>query len=158
MGLLVSREREAMGKLLGIARKASKRAPMEEIDAAQVSEAAGLEGDYRGKPGHRQVTVLAREAWQAVCGELGEALPWTLRRANLLVEGVHLPQRPGDRLRVGGLLLEVTGECDPCTRMDEQRDGLTEALRPDWRGGVTCQVVEGGAIAIGDIAELIDGA
>jgi MOSC domain-containing protein YiiM len=158
MGLLVSREREAMGTLLGIARKSGKRAPMEEIDAAQASEAAGIEGDYRGKPGDRQVTVLAREAWQAVCHELGEVLPWTLRRANLLVEGVNLPQRPGARLRVGGMLLEVTGECDPCTRMDEQRDGLTEALRPEWRGGVTCRVVEGGAISVGDPAELLDGA
>ena len=28
--------------------------------------------------------------------------------------------------------------------------GLTAALAPDWRGGVTCQVIEAGAVRVGD--------
>ena len=28
--------------------------------------------------------------------------------------------------------------------------GLQDALAPEWRGGVTCTVVQGGAIKIGD--------
>jgi hypothetical protein len=28
--------------------------------------------------------------------------------------------------------------------------GLREALSPDWRGGVTCKVLSGGSVEIGD--------
>ena len=146
-----------MGKLLGIAWKAESRAPMEEATAANVSGDAGVEGDHRGRRERRQVTVLAREGWQRACDELGTALPWTLRRANLLVEGIALAQSTGTRLSIGDMVLEVTGECGPCTRMDEQHHGLTAALQPDWRGGVTCRVVSGGRIAVGDAVEALRG-
>ena len=105
-----------------------------------------------GRRGDRQVTMLAREDWQKACGLLGATLPWTLRRANLLVEGIALAESAGTRVRIGDLVLEVTGECGPCTRMDEQHEGLTAVLQPEWRGGVTCRVVSGGRIAVGDAA------
>ena len=35
--------------------------------------------------------------------------------------------------------LEVTGETDPCERMEEIQPGLFQALAPGWRGGVTCR-------------------
>jgi MOSC domain-containing protein YiiM len=34
--------------------------------------------------------------------------------------------------------------------MDEQCPGLKRALQPDWRGGVSCTVLQGGAVALGD--------
>ena len=34
--------------------------------------------------------------------------------------------------------------------MDEAYPGLLKALYPEWRGGVTCRVLSGGAIATGD--------
>jgi MOSC domain-containing protein YiiM len=34
--------------------------------------------------------------------------------------------------------------------MDEARAGLMRALYPEWGGGVTCRVLEGGLVAIGD--------
>ncbi len=142
------------GRLIGIARRARPRAPMETLDATSVSTAAGVAGDIRGKPGKRQVTVLALEGFRDALADLGLspglAAPWTLRRANLLVEGIALPRQAGARLRIGDLVLEVTGETDPCRRMDEQLPGLTAALGPDWRGGVTCRVIAGAGIALGD--------
>jgi MOSC domain-containing protein YiiM len=35
-------------------------------------------------------------------------------------------------------------------RMEEAYPGLLKALYPEWRGGVTCRVLSGGAIATGD--------
>ena len=139
-----------MGELIGIARHAKSRAPVESLETVRVTAEDGLEGDCRGRMRDRQVTVLAAEAWQAACGELGGEPPWTLRRANLLVSGVALPQEAGARLSVGGLRLEVTQECAPCSRMDEQHAGLTAALQPDWRGGVTCRVLNDATITLGD--------
>jgi MOSC domain-containing protein YiiM len=57
-------------------------------------------------------------------------------------------------VRVGPVVLEVTYPTTPCKRMDEARAGLLRALYPDWRGGITCRVVEGGAIALGDAVDV----
>ncbi len=140
-----------MSELTGIAIRPKARAPMETLDTCLVTPERGLTGDARGRPGKRQVTVLTEEAWQQACAQLGQNLPWTIRRANLLVRGIDLgPHRVGSLLRVGELLLRITGETDPCHRMDEAAPGLKDALAPHWRGGVCCQVIRGGAIAIGD--------
>jgi len=34
--------------------------------------------------------------------------------------------------------------------MDAQHSGLKAALTPDWRGGVSCMVAEGGQVGVGD--------
>ena len=116
----------------------------------RVSVACGVEGDFRGKPGRRQVTVLAREAWEAACADVGRELGWTTRRANLLVEGVELTGTAGQQLRIGALVLVVTEECDPCRNMDRAFPGLRKALGPDWRGGVCCRVEHEALVTVGD--------
>ena len=83
------------------------------------------------------------------------ACPGPSRRANLLVEGVELPRAKGGILRIGAVRLEVTGQTYPCVRMEEARPGLLKALAKDWRGGVTCRVLSGGQIALGDAVEVL---
>jgi MOSC domain-containing protein YiiM len=139
-----------MGRLVGIARREKKRAEMEILDFAEISELTGVANDFRGKPGKRQVTIISAEAWGAACADLGQELPWTTRRSNLLVEDIALPRRTGDVIEVGSVRLLVTMEVDPCSRMEEQAEGLRQALAPDWRGGVACTVLKGGSVRIGD--------
>jgi len=144
-----------MGKLAGIARRDAKRAPMQTLEEADITTASGVAGDFRGKPGKRQVTVISARAWRAVCRDLGQDLPWTMRRSNLLVDCMDLPQRAGDILTIGEARLQVTMEADPCSRMDEQHDGLRAALASEWRGGVACTVLADGHVAIGDEVSLL---
>ncbi len=126
-------------------------------DEATVGTDSGVAADSRGRPGNRQVTVLAEEDWDRACAEAGADLPWHARRANLLVRGLALADTGGRRLRIGEqVVLQVTGELEPCSRMDEAHEGLREALVPDWRGGLTCRVVSGGRIATGDSVRLED--
>ncbi|MDX1482101.1 MAG: MOSC domain-containing protein [Woeseiaceae bacterium] len=147
-----------MGRLIGIARRDRKRGPMQELTSADVVTSAGVAEDFRGRPGQRQVTVISAEDWRAACRDVDADLPWTTRRANLLVEDVDLPQEAGRILRIGETRLEITMETDPCSRMDEQHDGLTAALTPDWRGGVCCRVIDGGSVRIGDPVSVEAGA
>jgi MOSC domain-containing protein YiiM len=128
---------------------------MEVIEAAEVTLEGGVAGDYRGglkgKPYKRQVTLIERGDWDAAMAEIGRAIDWQERRANLLVDGVDLPQVPGARIRIGGdVVLEVTVEDDACTRMEAIAPGLEAALTPDWRGGACTKVIHGGSIAVGD--------
>jgi MOSC domain-containing protein YiiM len=147
------------GRLIGIAVRAAHRAPMRALTQALVAKGGGVDGDYKGaKHPRRGVTLLAREAWEAALSDLGSdatETPWIARRANLLVEGVVLPKAPGGIVRVGAVVLEVTFPTTPCKRMDEARAGLMRALYPDWRGGITCRVMEGGAIALGDPVHVV---
>jgi MOSC domain-containing protein YiiM len=138
------------GKLLGIAIKEAKRSPMILKEEAIVTTEKGIEGDYRGKPGNRQVTVVSQESWDNVCKDLNQSLPWIARRANLLVDGIILEKSTGSFLHIGKLVLKITGETEPCHRMDEFFQGLQEVLKPEWRGGVICKVVNSGNIKIDD--------
>jgi len=146
----------ATGVLAGIARHAFPRAPMEVIEHVHVSVESGLAGDFRGavKPGRepkRQVSLIERADWDAAMAELGVDHHWSVRRANLLVEGIDLPQREGAIVRIGAeVVLEIRIECDPCSRMEEIEPGLKAALTPDWRGGALARVISGGDIRIGD--------
>ena len=144
------------GRLIGIAVRDRPYVKMIELDRADISIEAGLAGDHKGaKFPKRQVTILAREAWDEACLELADLagpvpLPWTIRRANLLIEGLRLPRARGAILTVGAVRLEVTAQTYPCARMDLAHRGLLRALAPDWRGGVTCRVLTGGHVARGD--------
>jgi MOSC domain-containing protein YiiM len=146
-----------MGRLVDIAWRAASRAPMQPIAEGIVSTAGGLEGDCKGvKYPRRQITVLALEDWEAAMAEIGAGgLPWTVRRANLLVAGVVLPRAAGGILRIGPVHLEVTAQTYPCARMEAARAGLLRALAKNWRGGVTCRVMEGGRIAVGLPVEVV---
>ena len=140
----------SVGKLVGIARRDTTRAPMETLDHADVSVTSGVASDFRGASKKRAVTVLAADVWKDVYAELGATIPWTTRRSNFLVDGIDLPRRAGDIITVGDVRLQVTQEVDPCFRMDEQWPGLKAALTPEWRGGVGCVVLQGGSVAVGD--------
>jgi MOSC domain-containing protein YiiM len=145
-----------MGMLAGIARHGRPRGPIELLESVRVTVEAGLAGDFRGavKPGRkakRQVSLIERTDWDAAMADLGVDHHWSARRANLLIEGLDLPQRPGAMVRIGDeVALEIMVECDPCSRMEEIEPGLKAALTPDWRGGALARVISGGEIRIGD--------
>ena len=127
---------------------------MQSIDSATITVANGILGDFRGTQIDRQITSLSQDPWNRVCGELDADLPWTTRRANLLVDGIEFSADfVGKTVRIGEVELVVTVEAAPCSQMDAQHRGLTAALTPDWRGGICCNVVKGGDIQIGDNVE-----
>jgi MOSC domain-containing protein YiiM len=140
-----------MGRVVEIAMRKEKRGFMEVYASAKISFKKGVGDDTRGAiQNHRQVTVLTVEGWEEACKELDAKLHWTIRRANILVEGIDLRNTTGDILKIGDFYLEITGELTPCYRMDEQVKGLTKALEPNWRGGVTCKILTEGVVTEGD--------
>ena len=140
------------GRLAWIGLRPARREPMLEVAEAMLAPGRGIEGDrWRGaETGARQVTLIAAEHLRAIAGYLGleRVEPARLRR-NLLAEGVNLLALKGQRFRIGGALLEWSGECHPCSRMEEAfGTGGYNAVR--GHGGITARVVEGGVIRLGD--------
>lgn len=144
-----------MARLLGIAVKQQRKGQVSCHDEAQVTVHHGVVGDWRGKPGKRQVTLMSLDDWQTACDELGVSLPWQTRRANLLVDALPLEQSTGSHIVLGDVLLEITGETDPCERMEAAQPGLFTALATGWRGGVTCRVLANGVVRLGMEVELL---
>ena len=143
-----------MSTIKAIAIKTRPRVPMQQLDHARVTVDGGIAGDFRGAQQGRQITILSEDVWRKVCAQLGADLPWTTRRANLLVDDVEFDASwVGRKIRIGSVELLVTEETDPCSRMDAQHPGLTAALTPEWRGGVCCDVLQAGEIGIGDRVE-----
>ena len=141
-----------------LALRPARRAPPIPVDCLQLWPGDGVAGDhYAGRSGNRQVTLIAAEAVAAIASSLGRAFidPAQLRR-NVVVRGVNLHALKGCRLRLGGTVLLVTGECHPCSRMEEAfGPGGYNAVRGN--GGLTARVLEGGTVRLGDAVARLDG-
>lgn len=144
------------GELLWVGLRPARRAPVEPVDQALLEAERGLRGDrYASKGGARQVTLIAEEHLHAIARFLGrEAVAPELLRRNLVVRGVNLLALKGKRFTLGKALLEHSGECHPCSRMEEVfGPGGYNAVR--GHGGITARVIEGGAIRLGDALKRI---
>jgi len=138
------------GQLLGIAVRPVRHGPMNQVDTVWITTKSGVGNDARGAPGRRQVTIISQQGWTAACSELGlDQLSWTTRRANLLVAGIELQGKIGYDLRIGNAVLTISGETKPCQVMEQAQSGLMTALKPEWRGGVTCRVTRSGEASVG---------
>ncbi|AHG88314.1 MOSC domain containing protein [Gemmatirosa kalamazoonensis] len=144
------------GRVEGIWLKRMRRGPMDAVAEASLVAGRGLVGNAN-QGGKRQVTLIEREAWDAMMRELGAALPPTTRRANVMVSGFPLARSRGRVLRVGGCRLRVYGETKPCERMEEALPGLRATMFPEWRGGAFAEVLDDGTIRVGDDIQWEDG-
>jgi len=141
-----------MAKLIGIATHQESKGKISTHSEIIITPESGLENDYQGKKNRNtQVTLLSLKSWQQACEEAGKEINWTERRANLLIDDIEFSESMiGSQVQIGSVLLEITKETDPCSRMDALQPGLKKALTPDWRGGARCKVLREGLVSIGD--------
>jgi MOSC domain-containing protein YiiM len=140
------------GQLRAIWVKRAKRGPMDPALAGVLVAGRGLAGNAN-QGGRRQVVLIEEERWADALTDLNTEPPPSTRRANLMIAGLRLAGSRGRVLRIGSCRLRIWTECLPCHQMDEACPGLRKALRPDWRGGACAEVLEGGAITLGDVVE-----
>jgi MOSC domain-containing protein YiiM len=113
----------------------------------------GLAGDHRAaraSRSRREVTLIQAEHLPVIAALAGrEAIDPAWLRRNLVVSGISLLTLKGERFRIGEALLEGTGLCHPCSRMEVALGhGGYNAMR--GHGGLTAIIIEGGTIAVGD--------
>ena len=136
------------GSVVSMRLNVGSRKPMKEVDSARVITGQGIEGDRHlkvdGSRSRRQILIMDRET-------LGNfSLDDGIIRENITVAGMDFSSiDAGDRVSIGReVVLEITGECEPCARMDEIRAGLQNEL--DGQRGMLAYAEKGGLISVGD--------
>lgn len=129
--------------------KRAHRGVMDAVQRARAIAGRGLLGSA-DQGGRRQISIVDADAWRRACEALGRDIDPIERRGNLLVRGLDLARTRGRVLAVGAVRMRVFAETKPCERMDEAAPGLRAALRPEWRAGISVEVLDDGEIAIGD--------
>jgi MOSC domain-containing protein YiiM len=118
------------------------------LEVARLVENRGIEGDAKGRPGRRQLNVMAvevvaglrAEGFRTAPGELGE---------QVVIGGIPADELvPGARLRLGQAVIEVTLPRTGCDRF-EAIQGKPRAAA-EGRLGVLARVLTGGEVRVGD--------
>lgn len=139
------------GRVEWIGLRPARDVAMREVAAADAVAGRGLLGDrYASGSGKRGLTLIQAEHLPVIAALAARdgLSPATLRR-NLVVSGLPLVALKGRRFRIGEVVLEGTGPCDPCSRMEDALGpGGYNAMR--GHGGLCARILAGGRLALGD--------
>jgi MOSC domain-containing protein YiiM len=139
------------GTVKTITVRPARREPVMFLQKVEAVEGRGLKGDrYNSKGGSRQVTLIQQEHLNAVASFLHQtAIDPASTRRNIVVEGINLLALKGKKFQIGTAVFEYSGECHPCSRMEENLGtGGYNAMR--GHGGITARIIQSGSIHVGD--------
>ncbi len=146
-----------IGQIEWIGIRPDRYEDLKAVSRVQALTDQSLAGDhYSGKPGSkRQITLIQAEHLRAVASYLKvENIDPNLVRRNLVTKGINLTALKNRQFQVGEALLEGTGDCAPCSRMEQNLGpGGWNAMR--GHGGITARIVNGGSIKLGDQIHLV---
>jgi MOSC domain-containing protein YiiM len=153
-----------VGRVTSIWLRSERAGAMREVQQVQATPGQGLCGDRYGQRERSPGASHAREITLFQAEHLATLAAWTdhdavspaLLRRNLVVGGINLLalRSPFADARCAWLigddaLIEITGPCDPCSRMEAALGaGGYNAMR--GLGGLTARILRGGVIRVGD--------
>lgn len=166
----LSRQFVAEGRVEAIYLRPARREPVVAVDEVRAEPGRGLVGDHRAnRERHgdhstkRELTLIQAEYVGLLAGWLGlpDLDPARLRR-NVVVSGLNLQSMRSPFPDVGlewtignEARIQVSGLCDPCSRMEEELgEGGYNAMR--GHGGVTARILVPGTFRVGDAVRLND--
>ena len=137
------------GSVVWLGTRPARRAEMKLHSQIDVLD-EGLPDDHYSGEGKRGVSLIQAEHLPVIAAFLGvkEINPKLLRR-NIVVEGINLLGLRKRQFKIGNAILEGSGLCAPCSRMEETLGtGGYAAVR--GHGGITARVIHVGTIGLGD--------
>ena len=142
------------GRLEWIGLRSAHRQDIIGTEQAILIAGKGIQGDHYAEHtdnGKRQITLIQAEYFPVIAALCGcDAINPAQLRRNLMISGINLLTLKDKVFRLGETLLEGTGECHPCSRMEENLGrGGYNAVR--GHGGIAARVIQGGKIVVGDL-------
>ncbi len=146
-----------IGRVEWIGASPARRAPVQSLSSTLIEAGIGLAEDHHARSGRskRQVTLIQWEHLAVVASILGrDTIAPELIRRNLAISGINISALKDQQFRIGKVLLEGTGYCHPCSRMEEVLGpGGYQAMR--GHGGITARVLEGAEVTLGDAVKWV---
>lgn len=114
----------------------------------------GVLGDkFHAKNLQRSVLLTSRDSYN-IAADNGVDLPHGDLGENILVDYNPYHLLPGQRLTIGGVLLEVTQNCTLCKGLSSVNPKLPKLLKDDR--GIFVKVIQSGTIKVGDTVQVED--
>lgn len=147
------------GAVEGIFVTAESGGEIERQETVDAVAGRGLRGDRHFKEQLSEagddVTLIEREAIDAIQRESGIELAPGEHRRNVETRDVALNHLVGERFRVGDTVCRGVELCEPCSHLQNMtEDGVLSALL--HRGGLRAEIVESGTIRSGDAVVPLD--
>lgn len=134
-----------------------RRLPTKSVPSVEAEAGTGLVGDRYHGTKHRHVTVQALDDLAVAAEVLGRPVDPALTRRNITLDHGPIPTRPGERMTIGDVELEVVRIAAPCRLLDDWLGpGAMQALRSP-RGGTVFRLLGSGTISVGDEVEVHTG-
>ncbi len=150
------------GKLERIFLRPARNVIADDVSRVEAIADRGLVGDRSSakttnnpQGSKRQVTLIQAEHLPVLAALLKTPVDVQFLRRNLVVSGINLLATKGlfkdqpMQLTIGDVVLEITGPCEPCFKMEAVLGkGGYNAMR--GHGGMTARIVKGGDLYVGD--------
>ena len=136
-------------KVVAIHIAKARRLPTRAVDSVYAEAGKGLVGDRYHGARHRHVTIQSQELLDRAAEQLGHEFDAGATRRNITVDAGEIPTKPGTRLWIGDVELEVVRLAAPCRLLDDWiGPGAMAAMHR--RGGSVCRLLSSGTIRVGD--------
>ena len=127
-----------------------RRLPTRSVESVEAEAGVGLVGDRYHGTRHRHVTVQSLDDLAVAEEALGRPIDPGLTRRNITLDHGPIPTRPGERMSIGDVELEVVRIAAPCRLLDDWLGpGAMKALHSP-RGGTVFRLLGSGTIRVGD--------
>lgn len=136
-------------KVVAIHTAKGRRLPVRAVDSVVAEEGRGLVGDRYHGTRHRHVTIQSREMLDRAAADLGREIDSGGTRRNVTVDAGEIPTKPGTRITIGDVQLEVVRVSAPCRLLDDDM-GRGAAAALSRRAGSVCRLLSSGTISVGD--------
>jgi len=143
------------GRILAVCTSSEKHVKKEPHQSCLLLKEHGLDGDSHAGPGHKQVSLLARESVVKMERD-GLKLPAGVFGENILTEGIELLSlEVGQRVKAGGsAVLEITEKGKTCVTPCSIFQHVGFCVMPTE--GIFARVVEPGELFPGDTLEVME--
>ncbi len=147
-----------IGRLTWIGVRPNKGEPMNALSEVELHTDRGPKGDRKAsrRGGKRQLSLIQAEHLPIIAGLAGldSVEPHVLRR-NLVIEGINLLSLRTARFTIGEAVLEGSGYCAPCAKMEAALGpGGFSSMR--GHGGILARIVDGATVRLGDEVRFVD--
>ena len=121
-----------------------RRLPTKSVESVEAEAGVGLVGDRYHGTKHRHVTVQSLDDLAVADGGARSPDRPGLTRRNVTLDHGPIPTRPGERMRIGDVELEVVRIAAPCRLLDDWLGpGAMQALKSP-RGGTVFRLLGSG--------------